>query len=56
MRKNEKNFDCVELMHEGALRIHAAMKNKTQVQRLAYWKQKESDARRKYPNMREASR
>ena len=54
MKKTEKTFDCVEMMHQGALRIYEEMKNMTREQRLAYWKQKDEEARKKYPQMREA--
>jgi hypothetical protein len=55
MKKTEKTFDCVEMMHAGALRIYEEMKNMTKEQRLAYWRQKDEEARKKYPQMREAT-
>lgn len=56
MKKNDKPFDCVEMMHEGALRIHEETKGMTRDQRLAYWRQKNEEARKKYPQMRELTR
>lgn len=55
MRKTEKSFDCVEMMHESALRIHEEIKRMTREQRLAYWKRKDEEARKKYPQIRTAS-
>ncbi len=54
MKKTEKEFDCVEMMHRGALRIYEETKNLTRAECLAYWKQKEEEARKMYPLMREA--
>lgn len=54
MKKTEKEFDCVEMMHRGALRIYEEIKNLSREERLAYWKQKEEEARKTYPLMREA--
>jgi len=33
-------FDCVEMMHRGALRIYKETKHMTVAQKLAYWKRK----------------
>ncbi len=55
MKKTEKSFDCVEMMHQGGLRIHDQIKDMTKEQRLAYWKRKNEEARQKYPQMRELS-
>ena len=52
MKKTEKSFDCVEMMHQAALRIHEDLKGKTREEQLAYWRQKNEEARRKYPQMR----
>lgn len=54
MKKTEKKFDCVEMMHKGALRIYEETKDMTREQELAYWKRKGEDARKKYPQMRDA--
>lgn len=53
MEKRKKDFDCVEMMHEGALRIHEVLKDMTREEQLAYWKERNEEARRKYPRMRE---
>jgi hypothetical protein len=56
MKKNDKPFDCVEMMRKGALRIHEETIGMTREQRLAYWRQKDEEARKKYPQMRELTR
>ncbi len=43
MKTEEKNFDCVEFMHEQALRIHEEVKNMTMEEELAYWHRKDLD-------------
>ena len=48
-----EGFDCVEMMHEGGLRIHEALKAKTREEQLTYWREREEEMRRKYPRMRE---
>jgi 1,2-phenylacetyl-CoA epoxidase catalytic subunit len=50
----KKSFDCVEMMHDAALRIHEELKGKTRAEQLAYWRIRNEEARRKYPNMKEA--
>ncbi len=50
----KKRFDCVEMMHEGALRIYEETKDMTKEEELAYWHERAEAARRKYPNMKEA--
>jgi len=52
MKKTEKDFDCVEMMHEAALRIYDETKDMTKEEELAYWQRKNEEARRKYPRMR----
>ena len=52
MKKTEQRFDCVEMMHEGGLRIHEALKGKSREEQLAYWRERNEEARRKYPRMR----
>ncbi len=39
-----KDFDCVEMMHQGALRIHEALKGKTKEEQLAYWRERHAEA------------
>ena len=55
MKKTKKRFDCVEMMHEGALRIYEETKDMTKEQELAYWQRKNDEARKKCPRMREAA-
>jgi hypothetical protein len=55
MKKTKKTFDCVEMMHEGALRIYEETKDMTREQELAYWQRKNDEARKNYPQMREVS-
>lgn len=40
MKTEPKSFDCVDLMHEGALRIYEATKNMSIEEELAYWRDK----------------
>jgi len=40
MKTHRKTFDCVEMMHRGALRIHEELKGKTKEEQLAYWRQR----------------
>ncbi len=54
MTNNSKEFDCVEMMHQGALRIHEETKGMSMEEELAYWERKNQEIRRKYPMMREA--
>jgi hypothetical protein len=43
MTTKTKTFDCVEMMHEGALRIHEALKGKTKEEQLAYWRERHAE-------------
>lgn len=52
MKKTKKSFDCVEMMHEGALRIYEETKDMTKEQELAYWQRKNEEARKKHPRLR----
>lgn len=52
MKATKKSFDCVEMMHKGALRIHEELKGMTQDEKLAYWRRKNAEIARKYPHMR----
>lgn len=52
MKKSDKDFDCVDLMHEGALRIHEETKGMTEEEELAYWREKYEEARREHPGLR----
>ncbi len=56
MKKTEKSFDCVEMMHEGALRIYEETKDMTREEELAYWQRCNEAARVNYPRMRELDR
>ncbi|MDQ1255696.1 MAG: hypothetical protein QG656_289 [Candidatus Hydrogenedentes bacterium] len=53
--ETKKSFDCVEMMHEGGLRIHEALKGKTREEKLAYWRERDEAARREHPRLRELS-
>ena len=53
MTTKKKDFDCVEMMHRGALRIHDELKGKTREEQLAYWKQKNEEARAEHEALRE---
>ena len=39
-----KTFDCVEMMHEGALRIYEETKGMTMEEELAYWRERRKEA------------
>jgi hypothetical protein len=36
-----KTFDCVEMQHRGALRIHETTKDMTFEQKVAYWRERD---------------
>jgi len=44
MKPRTKTFDCVEMMHRGALRIHETLKGKTKEEQLAYWRERHAEA------------
>ncbi len=52
MKEMKKSFDCVEMMHEGGLRIHEELKGKSREEQLAYWRQRNEEFSRKHPRMR----
>lgn len=56
MKKTKKSFDCVEMMHEGALRIYEKTKDMTEEEELAYWRERNEEARRKHPRLKELAR
>ena len=43
MTTKTKAFDCVEMMHRGALRIHEALKGKSKEEQLAYWRERHAE-------------
>ena len=45
MKKN-KDFDCVEMQDREALRIHEELKGKTREEQLAYWRERNEEARK----------
>ena len=51
MAKTEKHFDCVEMMHEGALRIYNETRGMSREEELAYWRRKDEEARKKPPRL-----
>lgn len=34
----EKKFDCVDMMHRGAARVHAELEGKSREEQAAYWR------------------
>ncbi len=44
MKTKTKTFDCVEMMHEGALRIYEATKGMTLEEELAYWRRRRQES------------
>ncbi len=55
MKKTEKRFDCVEMMHEGGARVHEELNGKTREEQLAYWQRQNEESRRKHPRLRALS-
>lgn len=52
--KKTKDFDCVEMMHKGALRIHNTLKGKTREEQLAYWRQRHIETLKELGRYQEA--
>jgi len=52
--KIKNRFDCVEMMHRGALRIHETLKGKTKEEQLEYWRQRHIEALEELKRAREA--
>lgn len=50
MKKN-KEFDCVEMQDRAALRIHETLKGMTREEELAYWRERDKEAQKKYPRL-----
>ena len=44
MKTKTKTFDCVEMMHRGALRIYEETKGMSVEEELAYWRQRHTQA------------
>lgn len=44
MKTKTKNFDCVEMMHGGALRIHEETRGMTVEEELIYWRKRHAEA------------
>ncbi|MFA5866063.1 MAG: hypothetical protein WC975_15425 [Phycisphaerae bacterium] len=47
MKKTKKKFDCVEMMHRGALAIYETTKNMTFEEQVGYWKERSEAFRKK---------
>lgn len=47
MKTKTKTFDCVEMMHRGALRIYEETKGMSVAEELAYWRQNHEQALKK---------
>ena len=43
MTTKTKDFDCAEMMHRGALRIHETLKGKSKEEQLAYWRERHAE-------------
>lgn len=43
----KKQFDCVEMQHEGGRRIYEALKGKTRDEQIAYWRERNENLRRR---------
>ena len=44
MKTKTKTFDCVEMMHRGALRIYEETKGMSVEEELAHWRQRHTQA------------
>lgn len=53
MTTKNKDFDCVEMMHRGALRIHEKLKGKSRDEQLSYWRQRRREVMEKLEQARE---
>ena len=53
MKTKTKTFDCVAMMHRGALRIFEETKGMSVEEELAYWRQRSEETRVRYPHLRE---
>ncbi len=51
--KTKKSFDCIEMMHEAALRIYEETKDMTEEEELAYWNRKNEEMRQRHPRLKE---
>ena len=49
-----KMFDCVEMMHRGALRIYEETKGMTVEEELTYWRERHAETIAKLKQAREA--
>lgn len=41
----KKQFDCVEMQHEGGRHIYEALKGKTRDEQIAYWRGRSAELR-----------
>ena len=46
MKKMKKKFDCVEMMHRGALEIYKKTRNMTVEEEVAYWQGRAKELRK----------
>lgn len=46
MMSKKKDFDCVEMQHEGGARVRAIIKDMTVEEQVAYWKTRTEALRR----------
>lgn len=53
MKTKKKSFDCVEMMHQAALRIYEETKDMTEEEELAYWERKNQEMRQNHPRLKE---
>ena len=47
MKTKARTFDCVEMMHRGALRIYNETRGMSVQEELAYWRQRHEQALKK---------
>ncbi len=56
METKKKNFDCVEMKHQGAVRVQKQIKNMTHEQELNYWSRGTEQLTEKQKQLRAARR
>jgi hypothetical protein len=53
MKTKKKSFDCVEMMHEAALRVYEETQDMSREEELAWWEQKNREMLERYPQFKE---
>ncbi len=56
MGNKMQKFDCVEMMHRGALRIYEETKGMSVEEELAYWQRRDKPVSKRRPGTRKPAR